>query len=366
MNKLALTALLPLAVVAFVALCVSSLGELLLYLHAAYYKTYQSSIAVAFALFFATAVLALATYYSARKPRASTKRRPSPIWGLLDRGMRRTGMMSPLASRIYDAVVSGFVATMAMALVLVAAYGIGGRIGSLDSGASFMARWLYHLTHNPVTQTANDTLLIAILVDLVVGLFWACVYVLNANPILHRPVWPVWIRNSGWRRGMVFALGPWALSVLVFLPLAGGGFLGFGLNAGPLPLIGNLVLHLVYGATLGGFHALEDEAEADEHIHLFEHGPVLEHGERGAALGIILGVIVGLVLGGLKGAVVVDGTVLAHPAEVMLALGAFLGAAGALIGSMAALHIAAQDDEPSPAPGMISSGPPDRPETVTP
>ena len=161
---------------------------------------------------------------------------------------------------------------------------------------------------------------------------------------------------------MTFSLLPWALSVLLFLPVAGGGFLGLGLGAGPLPIVGNLILHLVYGAVLGGFHALGDaEPEGTTHL-LLEHQPVLEHGERGAALGIVVGVFVGLVLGGLFSGgqgVVVDGTVLAGQVEVMLALAAFLGAAGALVGSMIALNLGADADEETTtdaAPGPASGG----------
>jgi hypothetical protein len=165
---------------------------------------------------------------------------------------------------------------------------------------------------------------------------------------------------------MTFSLLPWALSVLLFLPVAGGGFLGLGLGAGPLPIVGNLILHLVYGAVLGGFHALGDaEPEGTTHL-LLEHQPVLEHGERGAALGIVVGVFVGLVLGGLFNGgqgVVVDGTVLAGQVEVMLALAAFLGAAGALVGSMIALNLGAdadadadEDTTTDAAPGAASAG----------
>ena len=39
--------------------------------------------------------------------------------------------------------------------------------------------------------------------------------------------------------------------MIIFLPLAGGGLLGLGLGAGPLPILGNLLVHLVYGVTLG-------------------------------------------------------------------------------------------------------------------
>ena len=177
MHRLALTALLPLAVLAFVALFVSGLGELLLQ---------QSKVlSPAVALGFAGIVLATASYYSIREPRPRRKKRPSAFLMLMERSMQRMGMMSPLASRLYDAIVSGFVATMAMALVLVGAYGIGGKLASNGSGASFMAQWLWHLTHNPLTNTVNNTLFIAIFIDMIVGMFWACLYVVYFDGLLH-------------------------------------------------------------------------------------------------------------------------------------------------------------------------------------
>ena len=50
---------------------------------------------------------------------------------------------------------------------------------------------------------------------------------------------------------MEFALLPWLVSLVIFMPLLGGGILGLSLGAGPLPIVGNLVLHALYGAVLG-------------------------------------------------------------------------------------------------------------------
>ena len=59
---------------------------------------------------------------------------------------------------------------------------------------------------------------------------------------------------------MRFALLPWLFSLLVLLPAAMVNMLDWALSAGPLVPVGNLVLHLIYGFTLGQLY----DASADE------------------------------------------------------------------------------------------------------
>ena len=49
---------------------------------------------------------------------------------------------------------------------------------------------------------------------------------------------------------------PLALSLLVVLPLTGGGWLGLELGAGLLPMLAEVVRSLVYGLTLGIAYAV--------------------------------------------------------------------------------------------------------------
>lgn len=50
-------------------------------------------------------------------------------------------------------------------------------------------------------------------------------------------------------QGMIFSLLPWLMFMLFFLPLTGSGF--FGLKVNKFQWFLGLVMHLVYGATLG-------------------------------------------------------------------------------------------------------------------
>lgn len=76
---------------------------------------------------------------------------------------------------------------------------------------------------------------------LVASMLWGALYGV-VQPALPGPAW---------LRGVMFAVAPLALSLLVFLPLTGGGWLGLELGAGLLPMFGETVRSLVYGLTLG-------------------------------------------------------------------------------------------------------------------
>jgi len=126
---------------------------------------------------------------------------------------------------------------------------------------------------------------------------------------------------------MQFALIPWLLSLVVFLPVMGGGVLGMGVGAGPLPILGNLILHLVYGAVLGLSYAEATEDWLDDTD--IDRGNAAA-AERGAAVGLMAGLIPGFVFGWLVAPAFDD--LVVRPAT---AIGlAFIGAAiGLAIGS---------------------------------
>src|SRR5205085_11758532 len=92
---------------------------------------------------------------------------------------------------------------------------------------------------------------------------------------------------------------PWLFSLALFLPLVGGGFLGFALGAGPLPIIGNAILHLVYGATLGMVYGPAGDSVLDGPLHAAAGDDILEgpSSEIGAARGLLIGLGVGVVVG---------------------------------------------------------------------
>jgi len=56
------------------------------------------------------------------------------------------------------------------------------------------------------------------------------------------------------RKGMSFGVLAWVLMMVMVMPMAGAGF--FGLSLGMMAPVMTLVLHLIYGAVLGGLYKL--------------------------------------------------------------------------------------------------------------
>ena len=217
-------------------------------------------------------------------------------------------------------VLAGFLATFAMTIVLIAAYGLASSIGA--AGGGILQRWSWALVHNPVAERTADGVVLAIGANLAMGLLLALVYARYVEPRLSGPSW--------WR-GMMFSLIPWLLSLVFFLPLMGGGLLGMDVGAGPLPILGNLILHLVYGAVLGASYA---EAAEDWLDDTDVDRTNAASAERGAAIGLAAGLIPGLVVGWLIAPAFDD--LVGRPAT---AIGvAFIGAViGLAIGSFAGM-----------------------------
>lgn len=180
-------------------------------------------------------------------------------------------------------VLAGFLGTFAMTTVLVAAYGLASSIGNSDG--NIVQRWSWALVNNPVAERTADGVVLAIGANLAMGLLLALVYARYVEPRLSGPSW--------WS-GLRFALVPWLLSLVIFLPLMGGGLFGMDVGAGPLPILGNLILHLVYGAVLGLTYAEAAEDWLDDTDVDRGNAAVAE---RGAAVGLVAGLVPGLVVG---------------------------------------------------------------------
>ncbi|MCC7061134.1 MAG: hypothetical protein IT508_12965, partial [Burkholderiaceae bacterium] len=120
-------------------------------------------------------------------------------------------------------VVSGFTATSVMTVVIIIGYTFVRAAGDIGSGDSTIQGWLRALGDNTLTESATLNLPLVLLIHFTAGIVWALIYGAMAEPRLSGP---------GLRRGMIFSLIPWLVSLVVFLPLTGAGFLGLDLDAG--------------------------------------------------------------------------------------------------------------------------------------
>jgi len=191
--------------------------------------------------------------------------------------------------------------------------------------------WLVSLTHNRLIDAGLDDVYLAAGIYFAGGLLWAVLYTL-VEPHLPGPAW---------QRGVLFAMLPALVSLVVVLPLLGGGLFGLSLGAGPLPAIGNVLLHVIYGAILGVVYGPFGDLDAST-----LERPASSEGERAAAsyepvaaLTLLGGLVVGGVVGLIASYAAGSGASLIGEASGGLILwGALLGGViGLFVGSFAGL-----------------------------
>ena len=236
-----------------------------------------------------------------------------------------------LSERLSRAILAGFAASVSMLLLFLVAYNLA-RLLSIalsrsPASTALLGQWLANLTHNRLIDAGLSDVYVAASVYLAGGLLWAIVYAL-VEPRLAGPAW---------LRGVTFALIPALLSLTVVLPLLGGGMFGVALGAGPLPTIGNLILHVAYGAVLGLVYGPFGDADASTlHAPAAGDDPTLSSwNERTTAI-LTLG---GLIVGGLIGVAVSQAA--GADAELRLLGGSSMALVlwGALLGAVLGLFV---------------------------
>jgi uncharacterized protein DUF6789 len=252
-----------------------------------------------------------------------------------------------------DAIIAGFIAIGTSTAALMIAYVLAN--GAADSQGDVFRRWLWQLTHNQVVAFSSGRPAYALAIHVVLGIVWALLYArfIDGNRALE---W--WVgRGPGWERGMRFAIVPWLVSLLVLLPAAMVNMLDWALSAGPLVPVGNLVLHLIFGFTLGQLYdASADEPAVGGDLSYAEplEAVAVAHSEDFGAAGIVIGAIVGALVG--VGLAIVLPPVLPNVDfggwEAALAVGGILagGAVGGIVGSFAGLP------QTPPDPAELTAG----------
>jgi len=243
----------------------------------------------------------------------------------------------PRSAKLVHAFLAGFIASLALLIVFALAYALAlimaGALPTDRTVLSTIGDWFRGLTHDPLLDRALPNPFVAVGLFTVGGIAWA---------LLYAAIFEQRLTGPDWHRGLVFGVVPWLFSLGVFMPLIGGGFFGLALGAGPLPIVGNLVLHAVYGVVLARLYGPFGEMlDSEQQLPSEAQKAALACCESAAVRGLAVGVLLGGLLGGTvlliaseKGGAPFLGM---HPLGVLLEAilsGASVGAsAGALVGT---------------------------------
>jgi hypothetical protein len=232
--------------------------------------------------------------------------------------MRRYSASDPFAR----ALLSGFIASAAMQLAFAICCGAVLLLAtSREAGPA--SGWFQSLANSGLVDLTRPALHQAIGLYFLVGLLWAVVY---THLVQYR------LSGPHWERGLLFASLPWLFSVLILLPFAGAGPLGLWLGAGPLPLIGSLALHALYGVTL----AVLSSSFGDGVLARPRSGEAQVIALQNAEFCAALGVVGGLALGAALGLLLTNANQAwlgMHPFGLVAASSVTGGALGGLVGS---------------------------------
>jgi hypothetical protein len=138
--------------------------------------------------------------------------------------------------------VAGLLATIASTLLIDVVVNLAGNL-AFQTPNTIVEQTAGRLAFALATEVQPLALFLAVPAFLVVGVVWGAVYGL-VDPRWPRPDVP------DWARGIVFALAPLLVSLVLVMPLLGLGFLGVGAT-GPVALVGETIRHVTYGVLLG-------------------------------------------------------------------------------------------------------------------
>jgi len=137
---------------------------------------------------------------------------------------------------VKSGLTAGFVATVVLSLLMMAkqAMGLMPDLDLVAIVAGMVAR---------LTGGKPDPIVGWVMHFFIGTVMWGIAYAILQSKLPGGPV----------ARGMIFGIGAWLLMMVLAMPLAGAGFFGLALGMGAP--VATLMLHLVFGATLGVVYA---------------------------------------------------------------------------------------------------------------
>jgi membrane protein DedA with SNARE-associated domain len=158
---------------------------------------------------------------------------------------RRTSVVFPVErqQQLRAGALAGGLATISSTLLYNVVINLAGNI-AFSAPGTLVEQTAARLAFSVARELQPLLLFVAVPAFLGVGVLWGAMYAQWIESRLP-PNWPDWLK------GMVFALLPFMVSLLVVMPLLGlGGFLGFGATALVLAT-GEFIRHAAYGVQLG-------------------------------------------------------------------------------------------------------------------
>lgn len=169
----------------------------------------------------------------------------------------------------------GYFASTAMLTVLMVSYAFSLVVAATHSG------WATQLTDNTLTAAAHNFPYVAIFLHFLAGTGFALLYGGYAEKRLSGPPW---------LKGLKFSAGLFGFSVIALIAAT----MFWQLDSGPVALVGNLILHIVYGLTLGLLYQQLAHAERT-----LDGGAEVRSSARKGAYGLVLGAVAGTLFAAL-------------------------------------------------------------------
>jgi membrane-associated protein len=157
-------------------------------------------------------------------------------------GRRTASLASDHEQQLRAGAVAGALATIASTLVLNVLINIAGNF-AFNAPGTIVEQTAARLAFALAREVQPILLFAAVPLFVIVGVLWGAVYGMWGESSLP-PAWP------DWSKGLAFASIPFALSVLLVMPLLGLGLLGVDAT-GPVAATGEFVRHAAYGLLLG-------------------------------------------------------------------------------------------------------------------